>query len=265
MIKLVILDLDGVVYIGNKLIPSADKVIEKLKKNGITVVYLTNSCTRSRRARAEKLHELGIRANEYEIYATSYALAKYISENYPKSKQNIFYIGGNGIEEELTKKGIAVVPAEKANIVVVGLDRSVTYSKFTTAFNAIMHGADFIATNIDQTFPVENGLMPGAGALVNFLSYATGKKPKVIGKPETYMLEMIAKELGISKNEMLIVGDRIETDIALGKKVGAKTALVLSGVSKKEDLEKLKNSEIPDYVLDSIADLATYFNPQSNP
>lgn len=255
MAKLVILDLDGVVYLGDKLIPGADKVIEKLEKNGIVVVYLTNACTRSRKGRAEKLRALGINAHENEIYTTSYATAKYILQKYPKSKQNVFYVGGEGLGEELREQGINTVDAEKADIVVVGLDVKLSYEKLSKAFRAIIRGADFIATNTDSTFPVEDGLLPGAGAIISFLEYSSGKKPIVLGKPNRYLLEIILKELSVNRNDAIIVGDRIETDIKLGKKGKLKTALVLSGVAKKEDLKKLKKSKQPDYVLESIVDL----------
>lgn len=260
-INAVIFDLDGVVYIGNKMIAGADKAIAELKKRGIKIAYLTNACTRSRKGRAEKLISLGIPAEENEFFTTSYATAEYISENYPKQKQNVFYIGGKGVAEELAKKGIAVVDAEKADIVVVGLDVRMTYEKMSAAFRAIIRGADFIATNTDATFPVEDGLLPGAGALVEFLAYAANKKPKVIGKPNTYLLQLAVGELGIGKDRLLIVGDRIETDIALGKKFGIKTVLVLSGIAKKEDVKKLKKSEMPDYVLNSIAELPAILAP----
>lgn len=255
MIKLVILDLDGVVYLGDTLIKGADKVIAKLKERGIKVAYITNACTRSRKGRVEKLKALGIEADEEEMFPTSYAVAKYISANYPKSKWNVFYIGGNGVGEELSKKGISVVDAEKADIVVVGLDSKMTYEKMARGFRAIIRGADFIATNTDATFPVEDGLLPGAGALVNFLSFATGKRPTIIGKPNAYLLEIALSELGIEKKDAVIVGDRLETDIALGKNAGIKTVLVLSGVTKKEDLAKSKKKERPDYVIESVADL----------
>jgi HAD superfamily hydrolase (TIGR01457 family) len=255
MITHVILDLDGVIYRGNKLIEGADKAIVELKKRGIKITYLTNACTKSRKGRVEKLRRLGIEATEEEVFTTSYAVAKYIAENYPRSKQNVFYIGGEGVGEELSKQNIRIVDATKAHIVVVGLDTGLSYEKMTMGFRAIMRGADFIATNADPTFPVEDGLLPGAGALVGFLVAATGKKPLVIGKPHTYMLEMVLRASGSNKSEMLIVGDRIETDIAMGKKFGVKTALVLSGVTKKEELKNVKKKDLPDYTINSIADL----------
>ena len=218
-IKAVILDMDGVIYRGRTLIAGADKAIAELKKRGIKIAYLTNACTRSRKGRVEKLASLGIDSKEIEFFTTSYATAKHISENYPKSKWNVFYIGGDGVGEELAKAGISVVDTNKADIVVVGLDSKMTYEKMSNAFRAIIRGADFIATNTDATFPVEDGLLPGAGALVEFLSFASGTPPKIIiGKPNTYMLEMILDELGVGKDEVILVGDRLDSDIAVAKK-----------------------------------------------
>ena len=259
-IKAVILDMDGVIYRGRTLIAGADKVIVELKKRGIKIAYLTNACTRSRKGRVEKMKILGIDADEKEMFPTSYAVAKYICANYPKSKLNVFYIGGDGVGEELIDAGISVVDAQKADIVVIGLDSKMTYEKMSNGFRAIIRGADFIATNIDATFPVEDGLLPGAGALVEFLSFASGRKPKiVIGKPNTYVLDMILKELGVGKDEVVMVGDRLDSDIAVAKKAGVRSVLVLSGITKKEDLNKLRQNEKPDAVIDSIRDLFSLF------
>lgn len=254
-IKVIILDMDGVIYLGDRLIAGADKAIAELKKRSIRIAYLTNACTKSRKGRADKLRTLGIPVEDSEVFTTSDAVANYIATHYSKSKQKVFPVGGNGLNEELENKGISIVDSDQAEIVVVGLDLKMTYEKMAKAFRAILRGADFIATNDDRSFPVEDGLLPGAGTLVEFLAFGTGKRPFIIGKPNTYMLETLVHEFGVKKSEMLIVGDRIETDIALGKKFGIKSVLVLSGVAKKQDLKKLKNSEIPDYVINSISDI----------
>ena len=257
-IKVVIFDMDGVVYRGNTMIKSADMAIKKLKEQGIHAVYLTNAGTRSRKARAEKLRSFGIEVDDKDVFTTSYAAARYVSSNYPKSKQNAFYIGGEGIREELENAGVSLADCDNADVVIVGLDTKLTYEKLALAFKAIIHGADFIATNTDATYPVEDGeLLPGAGAVVSFLEFSTGKKPIVIGKPNTYILDIILKELAVKREHVIIVGDRLESDILLGKNAGIKTVLVLSGITKKDDLKKLKKSEMPDYVIDSIADLSS--------
>lgn len=257
MIKLVIFDLDGVIYRGDTLIKGADKTVEWLKSHGIKTAYLTNACSRSRKGRICKMTGLGVKATEEEMFTTSYAVSHYILEKYPESKRNVHYVGQKGVEEELKLHGVPVVEAKKADIVVVGWDPDFNYNKMSEAYRAIMRGAEFIATNTDATFPVEDGFLPGAGAIVASIEYATGKKPKIVGKPNTFMLKMILKRFDVKKNEVLMVGDRLETDIAFGKKAGIKTALVLTGVSKREQIKK---GEEPDYVFGSVADLISIFH-----
>jgi len=254
-IKLVIFDLDGVIYRGSKLIKGADKTIKWLKTRNIKVAYLTNACSHSRKGRICKMLGLGLNAEEHEMFTTSYAVCHYILKNYPPKKRKVYYIGQKGLEEEMGLHGIRVVEAEKADIVVVGWDPDFNYKKMTDGFRAIERGADFIATNVDATFPVEDGLVPGAGAVVASLICTTGKQPKVIGKPNLFILKMILDRFGVKKEEVMMVGDRLETDILFGKKAGMKATLVLTGVSKKSQIKKLEKWKKPDYVLESVNDL----------
>ncbi|MFH1521068.1 MAG: HAD-IIA family hydrolase [Candidatus Micrarchaeota archaeon] len=257
MIKLVIFDLDGVIYRGDTLIKGADKTVEWLKSHGIKTAYLTNACSTSRKGRVCKMTDLGVNAKENEMFTTSYVVSHYILEKYPKSKRKVYYVGQSGVEEELKLHGVPVVNAEKADIVVVGWDPDFTYKKMSNAYRAIVRGAEFIATNTDATFPIEDGFLPGAGAIVSSIAYASGKEPKIVGKPNTFVLKMILKRFNVKKNEVLMVGDRLETDIAFGKKAGMKTALVLTGVSKKEQIKK---GEEPDYVFGSVVDIISIFH-----
>ncbi|MFA6531237.1 MAG: phosphoglycolate/pyridoxal phosphate family phosphatase [Candidatus Micrarchaeia archaeon] len=267
-IKAIIFDMDGVIYRGKTIIKGARESIHDLRLKGIKTFFLTNAGTRSRKRRAEKLHELGIDAKESEVYTASYAVAKHIRDSFGDAK--VLYVGEEGIGQELENFGLTVVGRdsetdisgnplqkskrdEKPDFVVVGLDRFVTYDKLARAFRAIHAGAKFIATNKDPTFPVEDGFYPGAGALVEFLEYSSGVKPFMVGKPNTYMLDLILEDSGLKKNEVIIVGDRVDSDILVGKRAKIKTCLVLSGVTKKADLKKLKKNEKPDYVIDSIA------------
>jgi HAD superfamily hydrolase (TIGR01457 family) len=257
IIKALIFDLDGVIYLGRTVVPGAAEAIAYARKKGIGTYFLTNSGTRSRAGRVEKLKGFGISAKESEIYTSSYLTAKYITTHYTEKgkKPKVFCIGERGTCEELEKAGIDIVQDSNANIVTVGLERAITYDKFTAAFRALINGADFIARNVDPAFPVEDGLKPGAGAFVKFLEYSSGKAPIVIGKPNTYGIETIIQEHKLKKDEVAIVGDRLDSDIEVGKKAGIHTILVLSGVTKKKDLEKLSKKEMPDKVIESIAEL----------
>ena len=253
MMKAILLDLDGTVFRGKTAIPGAGEALEKLRASGIKIFFLTNANNSTRAGIAKKINGMGIRAYEKEVYTSAYAAADFIAHRHP-GKQ-VFCISSGGIQEEMESRGIRVVENESAQVVVVGYDPTLTYKKLATAFRAIQNGAEFLATNTDATFPVEDGLLPGSGAMVAAVSASTGKKPVVIGKPNRYGIELLLKENMLGKKEALIVGDRIETDILAGKKTGMRTVLVLSGVTKKTHLEKSNEKEKPDFILGSVAGL----------
>lgn len=253
MLKAVILDIDGVIVRGWKMIPGTGKAVEKLRKMGLKIFFLSNNASRSRKSLCEKINKIGIRTEESEVYPASYATASYIAEKYPNAK--VYAMSSGGIEEELAAKGVRVVNDSSAGIVAVGFDRTMTYDKIAIGFRAIMKGALFIASNEDPSFPVEDGLMPGAGAMVGALRFSTGKNPDVvIGKPHTYMIEMILKDAGLKKGEVLLVGDRFDTDIRMAKRAGIKSVLVLSGISGEKDVKKNGKTR-PDLILKDLSGL----------
>lgn len=253
MFKAILFDLDGTIYKGKQLIPGVKDVLSELEKRSVKIFFVTNASNRSRKGTLEKLRSLGIKASEEQVYNTSYATGTYLSEHFPGKK--VFCISEGGLQEEMNNSGLGVVDSEHVDVVVVGLDRKFNYEKLVTAYKAIHSGATFIASNDDPCFPMEKGFLPGAGSMVESIAKATGKRPKILGKPESYMIDLIIDQNNLNKKDLLIVGDRLETDILAGKKADIKTALVLTGVAKKQDLEKLK--ERPDYVLESLSELIT--------
>jgi len=257
MIKAALLDLDGTLFVGKTAIPGAVQTLGTLRSMGINVFFLTNASTRNRKSTAAKLNGMGLIANEREIFCSSYMVADYIATNHPG--KTVFCISEGGIQDELEEKKIKIVDDDNADIVVVGLDRTLTYQKLAIAHKAISKGALLLATNDDSTFPVEDGTLPGSGAMVAAVERSTGKKALIIGKPNRYGIDLLLRENSLKKDEAIIVGDRLETDILTGKRNKMKSALVLSGVSTKQDLEKLKLSgkekDMPDFVLDSVNDL----------
>ncbi|MFA5077759.1 MAG: HAD-IIA family hydrolase [Candidatus Micrarchaeia archaeon] len=252
MLKAVILDIDGVVLLGLTAIEGANQAIDQLRKKGLKIFFLSNNASRSRKSLCEKLVNAGIEAEESEVYPASLAAADYVAGKYPGAK--VYAISTGGLEEELGMKGIQVVRDESADLVVAGFDRTLTYEKIAIAFRAIMKGAKFLATNEDASYPVENGLMPGAAATVGALRFSTGKKPEVIGKPETYMLEMILRENRLKKEEVLVVGDRLDMDIFMANRAGIKSVLVLTGIASGEDAKTSPEAK-PDLVLGNLAEL----------
>jgi 4-nitrophenyl phosphatase len=256
MIKAVIFDLDGTLYRGKTPVPGAAETLDALRGRGVKALFLTNAATMGRAEVAAKLGGMGLHARKEDVYCGAYLLARYIAQNH-KGK-NVYVVGEKGIFDELKEAGVPVagdddVAAGKAGVVAVGLDRRFTYDKLAKACLALKKGAVFLASNTDATFPVEGGELPGAGGMVAAIEAVSRKRPHVTGKPNPYVMELIEKEHGLRKQEIMVVGDRLETDIAFARNCGVKSALVLSGASKKEDIRE--NGMRPDYVFGSVTEL----------
>ncbi|MHA1297187.1 MAG: HAD-IIA family hydrolase [Promethearchaeota archaeon] len=245
-IKLAIFDLDGVIYRGKELIPNADLALKELKNQGIKIAFNSNNSTETREMYVEKLKKFSIDANVSEIYTSAFIAAKIISQI--KRNANIYVIGEIGLIEELKS---------------VGLDRNFHYDKLAFAQKCILQGkARFFATNTDSTLPVPGGLLPGAGVMVNALTTCTGKQPEqIFGKPEPIGIKIILKNFNVKPKNAIIFGDRLNTDILAGNRASIKTALVLTGVTSREDLSNLKNEEffdkqlLPDFIFESLMDI----------
>ena len=215
-----VIDLDGVVWKGKE--PIWDNV-EALKKLKGEKVFLTNNSTRARWEVEERLKELGL---EGKVITSGYVASKFLKR---KGIAKVLPVGEAGLCEELVEAGLRLTyDPEKAEAVVVGLDRSADYWKLSLASKAIARGALFVATNEDKTFPTEEGLYPGAGALVEFLKTSTGREPVVVGKPSKTMLEEAT-----GGRKAIVVGDRLETDIKMALDAGMEAILVLTGVTKE--------------------------------
>jgi len=255
----IIFDMDGVIYRGNEPIKGAKEVIEFLKSKKIPFIFLTNNSTKNARMYKEKLEKMGIKVEENQIVTSGYATARYLEKHFEKG--NVFVIGGKGLLEEIKAIDWPVISLEEAkekwreiNYVVVGLDPQLTYEKLKYGCLAIRNGAHFIGTNPDTTYPSEEGILPGAGAIIAALKTATEKEPLIIGKPNEPVFEVVKEKL--NADEIWVVGDRLDTDIVFAKKINAKAIMVLTGVNTLEDVEK---SEIkPDVVMPSIKELKKY-------
>jgi HAD superfamily hydrolase (TIGR01450 family) len=249
-IKNIIFDMDGVLHVGKTVVPGAPETLARLRKAGIRVFFLTNNGEHTREFFVKRLEGFGIEAHVKEMYPSSYGAARYIKENFPGKKVFVF---SEGMQKELENSGIEVEGTKRADVVVASLDVKLTYGKLVSAFQAIAAGAAFLASNEDAAFPVEDGLKPGAGAIVAALEKSTGRKPIVIGKPQPYLLDIVLREHRLKKEETLMVGDRLETDILMAKQEGLKSAFALSGVSRKEEIGKTGLK--PDYVIETVNEL----------
>jgi len=229
-----LLDLDGTIYRGKEIIPEAVRFIEQLKKAGLPFLYLTNNSSTTPEKVAARLTSMGLLTETSEVYTSSMATAAYLQEQEKANGKTAYVIGEEGLLHALTEAGYSFRD-HSVSYVVVGIDRSFTYDKLDKAATAIRNGATFIATNQDAALPTEGGLRPGNGSLVAAVSVASGTKPLVVGKPETIIVNYALEKLGTSKEETLIIGDNLYTDISAGANSGIDSLLVLTGFSSAED------------------------------
>ncbi|WP_456450023.1 HAD-IIA family hydrolase [Palaeococcus sp. (in: euryarchaeotes)] len=255
----IIFDMDGVLYRGDRPIEGAGDVIEFLKSHKIPFVFLTNNSTKNAAMYRKKLQKMGIEVEEEKIITSAYAVAHYLEKHFDRG--NLFVIGGKGLQKEIEAIGWPIINIEDAgsqwkdiDYVVVGLDTKLTYEKLKYATLAIRNGALFIGTNPDTTYPSEEGIVPGAGSILAALKASTGKDPLIIGKPNEPVYEIVKEKL--EADEIWVVGDRLDTDIAFAKRIGAKAIMVATGVNTLEDVER---SDVkPDLVLPTIRELVEY-------
>ncbi|AHL23082.1 HAD-IIA family hydrolase [Thermococcus nautili] len=257
----IIFDMDGVIYRGNRPIDGSRGVIKYLREKGIPFVFLTNNSTRTPETYRQKLLSMGIDVPAERIVTSGLATRLYMAKHMEPGK--IFVIGGDGLHEEMKRLGWGVVSLDECREgkwkeiehVVVGLDPKLTYEKLKYGTLAIRNGASFIGTNPDTTYPAEEGLYPGAGAIIASLKASTDREPLIIGKPNEPAYEIVREKLG-PVDEIWMVGDRLDTDIAFAKRFGMKAIMVLTGVSTLEDVER--SGVKPDLVLPSIRELLDY-------
>ncbi|TRW27717.1 HAD-IIA family hydrolase [Criibacterium bergeronii] len=257
-IKVFLLDMDGTIYLGNTLIDGAKEFLEKIKKTGRSYIFLTNNTSKDKNLYVEKLNKLGISSEKSEIYSSSDATIAYLND---KNIRKVFLVGNTSLENEFKNSGIEVVKeyGKEIDAVVSSFDTELTYEKLQIACDYIMDGILYISTHPDLVCPLEGGrVMPDSGAISNLIYSVTKKQPLVIGKPEKTMIEGVQKKYGFDKDSLLMVGDRLYTDVAMGEKAGIKSALVLSGETTLEDYEK---SEIKaTFVYNSVKDMINLIN-----
>lgn len=248
-----IFDMDGVFYRGEHPLPGSRELLPALRQAGLSFILLTNNATLTSDDVSRKLARMGIVPPPDSILTSAGATAEYLREHHPEGG-SVYVIG-----EAALVSSVAAVPGFRLDgwqpgYVVVGLDRQFNYDAMQRACSAIRRGARFMATNTDATLPVEGGeFWPGAGSIVAALRTCSGVEPLVIGKPSVYMADMALKRLELPADRVLCVGDRLDTDILFGARAGLKTALVLSGVSTRNDIPEA--AAAPDYVFDDLPTL----------
>ena len=239
-IKALILDMDGVLWKADAPIGDLPATFRRIRERGLKFVFATNNGTKTPEEYQQKLRDLGVEIESSQVVTSALGIAFLLAKTYPRGTK-IFMIGGNGVRTALEEKGYEILPIERATeaqVFVMGIDREINFQKVAEAALLVRNGVPFYTTNDDKTFPTPRGEIPGSGAWLSIIITATGINPIIAGKPYPILMELALEKLGAQKDETLVVGDRLETDIAAGNAVGCPTALVLSGVSKREEAEK---------------------------
>jgi NagD protein len=245
-----ICDMDGVIYHGNKLIPGVKEFVDWLKKEKKQFIFLTNSSERTPKELQEKLSRLGISVDRSHFYTSALATAAFLASQRPKG--SAYIIGEAGLINALYNVGYTMNNVDP-DYVVMGESKSYSYERIENAVNLVLGGAKLIGTNPDVTGPVENGIAPATKALISPIELATGKNAYFVGKPNPLMMRIALKKLGLRREDSIIIGDRMDTDIIAGIESEIDTCLVLSGITDKKTVETFAYR--PLWVLDGVGDL----------
>lgn len=257
--KLFIFDMDGTIYLGNKVFPFAISFIDHLRKNGKKILFFTNNASRAPNTYYERLKKMGFSPEMDEIMTAGDIAIEFLRRK--RKGKKVYLVGTPDLEQNFRDRGIELLSGseEKADIVVTSFDLTLTYEKLKNACRFIMNGAEFFSTHPDLNCPTENGFIPDSGAISAFVTASTGKEPTYFGKPSKKTIDMISEFSGVSMEDMCIFGDRLYTDIALGKRHGVTSILVYTGETTKNDVEKAEEKDKPDFAFDSLEDIYKIF------
>jgi 4-nitrophenyl phosphatase len=244
-----IIDMDGVLYLGDQPMRCLREFIVFLRERNISFILATNNSTRTPQAYVDKLAGMGVTVSLSEILVSGQATARFLAREYPRGTR-VHVFGMPSLKQAMAEEGF-VLADEDVPLVVASMDRDVTYEKLKRATLLIRGGARFFATNLDPTYPSEEGLLPGTGSMIAALETASETKPTVIGKPEPTMYQLAMEQIGASPETTAAIGDRVETDILGGKRTGLTTICVLSGASSRAEAEAIET----DMIFDDIAHL----------
>ena len=258
-VRFYLLDMDGTIYLETTLLDGTLDFLAELAKQGKRPFYITNNSSKGTDAYIEKLAKMGIPSEEEDFCTSAHATIRYLNANYPGAK--LFVLGTRSLADMMEKAGFTIVtqyekdPEKRPDLVVLGFDTSMTYEKLKTATMYIQDGLEYISTHPDAVCPYDRThSVPDAGSFIKLLESSTGKSPKFIaGKPEPAMIDMVREKLGCKKEEIAVVGDRLNTDIASAINAGVISICVLTGETTEEDLKITKKE--PDYVFKSIKEL----------
>lgn len=251
--KYIILDMDGTVYLDGQALPGAVEFLQRAQQTGRQVLFFTNNSSNDVTVCQNKLHSMGIAAEPGQIILSTQVAVDYLQREHPGKR--VYLLGNERMQAIVQAAGIPLVQ-DNADLVLLGFDTTLTYDKIYRAARYIANGAVYIATHPDVNCPASDGFMPDTGAMIALFAASTGKTPLVLGKPTTHTVEYITRYLGCTRGQLAFVGDRLETDIAIGANHNIPSALVFTGATTRE---LYAASPIrADIAVDSLAQLLPY-------
>lgn len=254
--KLFMLDMDGTIYHENTLIPGAKEFFDTLNKQGKNYVFMTNNSSKSKYVYVEELNKFGIDVSIDNIASSVNATVQYLKNRKPNAK--LYLVGTDSLRHELLSEGFILVPSDyrilDIDFVLVGFDTELNYSKIEGACYFISRDIEFLATNCDLRCPVKEGkYIPDCGAICQLITAATEKTPIYLGKPNRELVDAVSKKWNVALEDMICIGDRLYTDIAVGINAGVTTAVVFTGEAKQDDIDITEFK--PTYCFESIYDI----------
>ncbi len=251
--RLFVFDMDGTVYLGNTAFDDAVRFVKKLKSEGKRVLFFTNNASHNAEFYLSKLNKMGFDTREDEIMSSGDVTAEFLVRH--RRGKSVYLLGTPELYRLFSSKGIALTDGESADITVTSFDTTLTYEKLKKACALIRSGSEFLCTHPDFNCPTETGTIPDSGAIVAFITASTGKAPVYFGKPYVSVIDMICEHTGAEKSEMVIFGDRLYTDIALGRRNGVSSVLLLTGEATEKDVKNASESDRPDFIYPSFKEI----------
>jgi NagD protein len=245
-----LIDMDGVLVRGSQPVPGANEFIRRLREASAKFLVLTNNPLYTARDLAARLERIGLEVPAESIYTSAMATAQFLHDQHPRG--SAYILGDSGLSSALHDAGY-IITEHDPDYVVVGETTSLSYERITTAVRLVAGGARFVATNPDVAGPGDGGIVPACGAIAALISAATGVRPYFVGKPNPLMMRTALRTLNAHSEESVMVGDRMDTDIIGGTESGLQTILVLTGVTRREDVARFPYS--PTQILESVAEI----------
>ena len=251
---LYLFDIDGTLLLGDKIIDGCKEIIKEINKQGKKYIFITNNSTKTTYEYVHKFKSIGIETKEENFITAFTATIYYLKKNFKRKK--IFLLGTKSLKKELERNNIIVTDEYEEDIhcALVSFDIELTYKKIEDICRVLRNETvTFLATNPDMVCPVENGYIPDCGSICSMIENAVNRKPIYIGKPNTLMIDISLKETNTKKENAIIIGDRLSTDILCGVKSGIDTAAVFTGETNEEEIESSKYK--PTYIFNSVKDI----------